>query len=206
MKKILISSIGIILLILIIISALKGFKIGEFRIYSVQQIKDKSYELDNKIVEAKTETEQNYPKSLANIDNEITDFRTVKEEYESKISKLMQNVEIGMTQIEKYKSEFLWVKIGKYATEENLKINIEVQETSIKDTYNINFTLIGSYVGITNFLYNIENDDDLNYRIKNFKVIPNTITTTDKNGKDKTTVDIERLMATFVVENIIIIN
>ena len=77
---------------------------------------------------------------------------------------------IGITQIEKYKIEYLWGIIGNYADDEGVDVNLDIKETSIDDTYNINFTLNGSYLGITDFLYDIENDDELNYRINNFKI------------------------------------
>ena len=206
MKKILISIIGVIILILICVATFKGISIGKVAIYSVKQIKADSEKLDATIAEANTEINQNYAKSLADIDTAINNLKTAKEEYETKVSALTQNPEIGITQIQKYKSEYLWVIIGRYATNENLRIDLEIQETSIQDTYNIKFTLQGSYVGITNFLYNIENDDELNYKVKDFKIEPTTTTTESTSGNAITTSNTEKLIATFVVENVIIIN
>ena len=206
MKKTLLSILGVVILIFICVAIYKGISVGGFSVYSVGQIKSASENLDKKIIETDTEINQNYAENLEKIETAISELRKSKEEYEEKIATLKYNPELGVTQIEKYKSEYLWVKIGKYATDENLKINLEIKETSINDTYNINFSLIGSYLGITNFLYNIENDDDLNYRIKDFKITPNNIKVTDKNGKDTTKIDTQNLKATFVVESIIIIN
>ena len=158
MKKTLISIIGVIILILICVAIFRGISIGKVSVYSIKQIKADSEKLDATIAEANTEIDQNYSKSLADIDTSINNLKTAKEEYETKVSTLTQNPEIGVTQIQKYKSEYLWVIIGAYATNGNLKIDLEIQETSIQDTYNVKFTLQGSYVGITNFLYNIEND------------------------------------------------
>ncbi len=206
MKKILISIIGVIILILLCVSAFRGISIRKFSVYSFDQIKADSKNLDATIAEANTQIDQNYAKSLADIDTAINNLKTAKEEYETKVSALTQNPEIGITQIEKYKSEYLWVIIGTYATNENLRIDLEIQETSIQDTYNIKFTLQGSYVGITNFLYNIENDDELNYKAKNFKIEPTMTTTDTTNENAKTEINTEKLTATFVVENVIIIN
>ena len=201
MKKVLISLIGIILLILICVAIFKGIHIGKLSIYSVDSIKQESLNLDRKIEEANTEINQNYAKSLADIETATTNLKEVKEEYESKVG---LNGELGITQIEKYKIEYLWSIIGGYGDDENVIVTLDIKETSIADTYNINFTLQGSYLGITDFLYDIENDDELNYRIKNFKIEPSTTTSTTTTDNKVTTVSTDTLKATFVVENIII--
>ena len=41
-----------------------------------------------------------------------------------------------------YKIEYLWSIIGGYADDENITVTLDIKETSIEDTYNINFTLI----------------------------------------------------------------
>lgn len=201
MKKVLISLIGIILLILICVAAFKGIYVGKLSIYSVDNIKQESLNLDKKIEEANTEINQNYAKSLADIETATNNLKEAKEEYESKVG---LNGELGITQIEKYKIEYLWSIIGGYGDDENVIVTLDIKETSIADTYNINFTLQGSYLGITDFLYDIENDDELNYRIKDFKIEPSTTTTTTTTDNEVTTVSTDTLKATFVVENIII--
>ena len=201
MKKVLISLIGIILLILICVAIFNGIYVGKLSIHSVDSIKQQSENLDKKIEEANTEINQNYAKSLADIETATNNLKKAKEEYESKIG---INGELGITQIEKYKIEYLWSIIGGYGDDENVIVTLDIKETSIADTYNINFTLQGSYLGITDFLYDIENDDELNYRIKNFKIEPSTTTTATTTDNEVTTVSTDTLKATFVVENIII--
>ena len=201
MKKALISIIGIILLILVCVAAFRGISVGKISIHSIESIKQDSLNLDAKIEEANTEINQNYAKSLADIETATSNLKKVKEEYESKVG---VNGELGITQIEKYKIEYLWSIIGGYGNDENVIVTLDIKETSIADTYNINFTLQGSYLGITDFLYDIENDDELNYRIKDFKIEPSTTTSTTTTDNKVTTVSTDTLKATFVVENIII--
>lgn len=201
MKKTLISIIGVIILILICIAAFEGISVGKLSIYSFKDIKEHSSSLDKKIEEANTEINQNYAKSVSEIETATDNLIKVKEEYENKVG---LNGDIGITQIEKYKIEYLWSIIGGYADDENVTVTLDVKETSIEDTYNINFTLLGSYLGITDFLYDIENDDELNYRIRDFKIQPSTETKETTTDDKVTTVSTEKLQATFVVENIII--
>ena len=201
MKKALISIIGVILLILICVSVFRGVSVGKLSIYSWNDIKDQSLNLDKKIEEANTEINQNYAKSLADRETATSNLKKLKGEYEEKVG---LNGEIGITQIEKYKIEYLWSIIGGYNKKEGVKVTLDIKETSIDETYNINFTVYGSYVGITDFLYDIENDDELNYRIKDFKIEPSSTTTTTTTDNKVTTVSTDTLKATFVVENIII--
>lgn len=201
MKKILISIIGVILLIIICVSAIKGISVGKMAIYSFTNIKEQSLNLDKKIEEANSQINQNYAKAIADIGTATTNLKNLKEEYETKVG---LNGELGITQIEKYKIEYLWGIIGGYGTDKGVKVDLDIKETSIDDTYNINFTLYGSYTGITDFLYAIENDDELNYRIKNFKIEPSSTTANTTTDNKVTTVSTSTLKATFVVENIII--
>jgi hypothetical protein len=165
MKKILISIIGFILLILIIVAVINGIRVMNFSINSIKGIKYMGKNLDDKIQEAEVEKSQNYAKAVNDANKAITDLKNAKEEYEAKVQSLGLNSDLGITQIEKYKIEYLWNKIGSYARNHSLKIDLDIEETSISETYNIKFTLTGSYVGITDFLYDIENDDELNYKV-----------------------------------------
>lgn len=201
MKKILISIIGILILIVVCIGAIGGISVGKVSIYSMKSIKQDSDYLDEKIYEATTEINQNYAKSLFDIETESNNLKTVKEEYESRIG---ADGNLGITQIEKYKIEYLWGILGGYANDRGIKAFLDFQETSIKDTYDINFTVYGSYLAITDFLYDIENDDDLNYRVKNFKIEPTTTTSTTTQDKEVTSTNTTTLTATFTVENIIV--
>lgn len=204
MKKILSLTIGLMILIILLICIFKGLKFGKFQVLTINGIKEKSMALDNKIDEANTEKNQNYASSVQALNTAEKRLQKDKQAYEEKMQALNSNAELGITQIEKYKIEYLWGIIGNYAKDDNLKVDMDIQETIIEDTYNINFSLVGSYVGITNFLYHIENDDELNYKITNFKINPTTSVTTTKSGEETTNVSTEYLKATFTVESIVI--
>lgn len=201
MKKILISIIGILILVLVCVSAAKGISVGKLSIYSIKDIKDQSLNLDKKIEEANIEINQNYAKSLFDVETASDELKTVKEEYESKVG---IDGSLGITQIEKYKIEYLWGILGGYAKDRNVKTYLDFKETSIKDTYDISFTVYGSYLGITDFLYDIENDDELNYRAKNFKIEPTSTISTTTTENEVSNVDTAVLTATFTVENVIV--
>lgn len=201
MKKTLISILGILILILVCVSAAKGISVGKLSIYSINSIKAESLELDKKIEEANTEISQNYASSLSKAETASEKLISLKNEYESRVG---TDGNLGITQIEKYKIEYLWGILGGYAKDRSVKAYLDFKETSIKDTYDITFTVYGSYLGITDFLYDIENDDELNYRAKNFKIEPSSTTSKTTTENEVTNTDTTVLIATFTVENVIV--
>ena len=92
-----------------------------------------------------------------------------------------------------YDVDFLWTTIGIYATEKGVTLQFDVSKsstaTAISSEYvmcDLNFTVTGEYIAITDFIYNIENDDKLNFEISDFAM--------EKGG--------ENLQATFVVKEV----
>ena len=65
--------------------------------------------------------------------------------------------------------EYLWSKLGGYATKQGVNLKLEVQ-TSDENNDTLKFTVKGSYVGIINYLTAIEDDGDLGFRIEQFKI------------------------------------
>ena len=65
------------------------------------------------------------------------------------------------TQFQKYEIESLWVKIGNHAKSEGVVMKMDLLRGTGDDNYNLNFTVNGSYIGITNFISNLENDSQL---------------------------------------------
>ena len=87
-----------------------------------------------------------------------------------------------------YAMEFLWNKVGSYATKEGVTLKWDVSSTGVNNKYTLNFTTTGSYVGVISYIYALENDSDLAFRIENFKM----------------TASGENVTATFTVNNVAI--
>ena len=85
--------------------------------------------------------------------------------------------------------EYLWNKVGSYATREGVTLKWDVSSTGVNNKYTLNFTTTGSYVGVISYIYALENDSDLLFRIENFKMV--------SGGSSNVT-------ATFTVNNIAI--
>ncbi|MNS86949.1 hypothetical protein D3C72_1208710 [compost metagenome] len=69
--------------------------------------------------------------------------------------------------------EYLWAQIDGHAKKEGVKIKFQLTTNmTASGTYDIGFTVTGGYVGITDFVYDIENDSKLGFKIENFKLVP----------------------------------
>ena len=207
MKKFLISILVILLLILTYFIILKNVTIATWKSKSINDIKNANNELNAQIDMAKQINNQEYPQSIEKLENSIRNLKVAKEKYETKLSYVSDNAELGVVEIKEYKVERLWITLENYAKDNGLDLQLDLLDTSTADKYDLNITLLGGYIGITDFIYDIEGDDTLGFKIQNFKLTPNTTTTEntseeEENGQTSTSVDTNTLKATFKIEGV----
>ena len=182
MRKFLISILIILLMILACFLILNDIPIGNWKNKNIDDIKQLNANLDEQIEIAKELKNQQYPTSIENLQTSIDALKTTKERYQSKVSYITDNVELGVVEIKEYKIERLWVTLGNYAKENGVDIQMDLLDTTTQDVYDLNITLIGGYIGITDFIYNIEKDDTLGFKILNFKILPNAMAEAIENS------------------------
>lgn len=219
MRKLLISILAILLAVLIYFLMFSHVKIAQWTSTNIEDIKAMSVNLDDKIGQATQLNSQEYPEKVDKLEESIKELKKAKEKYTNKIKYISDNVELGVVTIKRYKIERLWITLQNYAKKEGIELKLDIIETAATDTYNLEITLTGSYIGITDFIYDIEKDDTLGFKILNFKLLPYAITTTETEAVEekgtgeepdttkietvtKTTVDVSKLNATFNVEGV----
>lgn len=191
MRKILMIVIIILLLGLGYVTLANGLKIGNLQILSVKQIEEESQKLKTKIEEVNSLIDVEYPKKISELKKANSNMKDSESEY-FKYTNLSTDEEIlEAMQKKNYTIEFLWATIGTHARNEgiNLKFEIVSSSTGGNNANDLKFTAEGSYIAITNFVYALENDTNLNFKIENFKLLPH---------------ENEILQATFTVKNITI--
>ena len=110
-------------------------------------------------------------------------MESTKAEYEDKAVLLGDSK--YYLQTEEYKIEFLWTKLGNYAKDENVEIKIDVTNSQIAGRYNLNFEVFGQYTDVTQFIYDVENDSKLGFKIEDFKMQSGgTVRTVDSDGNE----------------------
>ena len=85
MRKILLSMISIVIIILLVLCMKTGIKIGPLQVPSVQDLKDESQALDTKI-DATNLANKNYESALKKLTTDITTMTNAKKEYLRKVN------------------------------------------------------------------------------------------------------------------------
>lgn len=173
MKNKVVSIIILSSILLLTYTTFRGIRVGDFEILSVAQLKQKNNELDEKINEASELTSIKYPDTIQLLEETYEKHTITKEKYEELLGFTdEENNEIYETK--QYDIGYLWKIFGKYATSRNLRITMDVQKKSSKESlYDLNFNVSGEYVNISQFITDIENNSDLTFRIYNFKMSGN---------------------------------
>lgn len=174
MRKILLVVIIVLLLALGYVTLTNGLQFGDFQILSMREIEDESKNLKAKIEEANMLIDVDFPNRINDLHSASNKLENTKSEY-LKYTNLSSDEEILAARTEKsYAIEFLWAKLGTHARQEgiNLKFEITGSNTGANNVNDLKFTVDGSYIAITNFIYSIENNSELDFRIQNFKLLP----------------------------------
>ena len=190
MRKFLFAVLAILILVLVFFLVRDGLSIGKINILGVTEIQALNGQVDQKIAEATELTQKDFNAENQKLNDALEDVATQRERYETVLAQSSkEDIQEALTQ-EKYEVEKLWISIGNYADEHNVKVNMQITNSSsgIAEVKDLRFTVNGSYVGITDFIYDLEDDAELEFKIENFNMTP----------------DVEKgnLKSTFVVRDI----
>ena len=207
MKKLLMTLLLIILLVITCFLILKNISIVGWTSKGIKDIKQASKQLKEQINIAEQKNEQEYPQTVEKLEETIKKYEETKEKYENKISNISEDVELGVLNIKRYKIETLWITLENYAKEANIELLLDVVKNNVnEDSYNLEIAVVGEYINIVDFLYDIEKDEELNFKIENFEMHQYEEKITTDDGEEKILYDPTRVEATFVVNNIEIDN
>lgn len=169
MKKLLISIIILLLVIATCFAIFKGIKFAKIR--SVNDIKTETKKLDANLQNAEKLANETYPKKVQTLEEAIKNLKIAKQQYENKKPTDPTQSTISTLEVKTYKIHYLWTILGNYRKDDGVRsLNLDLKSTTNKDVYDLQFTLVGSYVSITDFLYSIEDDEELKFEIKNLKI------------------------------------
>ena len=190
MKKVLLSLLTIVLLVIIFLTMKTGIKIGSFEILGFQGIADKNQNLTETITKS-NEKNNEYASEVEKIENDSKSLASAKKDYLDLVQISTDSEIQEAMQIKTYTIEYLWSRVGNHATQEGTVVTMNVVSSSLGDNEyrNLNFTVTGSYLAISNFIYDLENDSNLDFTIDEFDM--------GASGAGE--------VATFVVKNVKII-
>ncbi len=174
MRKILIVVLICLLLLLGGYIVINKLEVGPLEILGILEIKNENSKLDTKIEEASKLASSDYQAELTNLNKSLKTLQNEKQSYEDLVV-LSSNDEVdAAAKFEKYAIEYIWTKVGNHATSEGVVMKLEVTKGSsnTQGLYDLKFTVTGNYIGITDFISDIENDDRLGFKIEDFKMVP----------------------------------
>lgn len=171
----------LLILILIALLVLLGYFIiiqgvgteGSLQILGIKGIQAKNAELEQKIQEATSLAEKDYQSVLSEIKQNTQSFEDAKKRYEDNVI-INEGGEVE-TLSKPYDIETLWVRLGNHATSQGATIQemkVNNSTTGAEGTYDLDFTVTGSYICITDFISAIENDSTLGFKIEEFNMRP----------------------------------
>lgn len=193
MKKLLISIIILLMLILTGFTIVKGIDIGPLKVLGILEIKDENDKLDDKVKQATKLTSTDYQKKIDDLNTAIKQLETQKNSYEDMVNVSTDSQVEAANQTYNNTIDFLFVRIENHAKSEGVTMKMEVtrSSTGVNNVYNLNFTATGSYTGIEEFITGIEDDSKLGFKIENF-----SMSASSESG--------DQLEATFVCKDITI--
>ncbi len=184
-----------ILIIILIIALLAGFgilvtsgvTIANIEIPAIEKIVNDNRDLDTRIADLDNNIKTKYVSAQKDLETSVTKLKKSKQKYQDTINYSTEDQIQAANQQQKYEISFIWTKIGLYATKNNVIMKADVSAGTVADLYNISFTVTGQYLDISEFIYAIENDSKLGFKIEEFTMAPFSD---------------ESLQTTFIVRNI----
>lgn len=171
MKKILILILIVLVLALTVFTIIRGFQIGSFSIWGISTIQDENAKLDEMVTEATRLASSTFPGKISEVNASMKELEKQKTEYNDMVAVSSTGDVQAASQLSNYTLDFLWTEIGTHATSEGVSIDISLTNgTGGKNVYDLNFTVIGSYIGICEFIRDIEDDSDLAFKIEQFSM------------------------------------
>lgn len=164
----------------------KGLSVGQINALSYSEITTKNTQLNNEIGKLDNLNKNQYTSALGRLESAESTFNKTKKSYEQLASTASESEIAEVNKEEKYLLDYLWIKIGNYANENNIKVLIDYMETDRQ----INFDVSGPYISIINFIYDLENDSELAFDVDNI-IMEGASTASDAN-------------ATFTVSNVLV--
>lgn len=174
MKKVLILILIVLLVVLAYNVITSGYEVGNIKILSLKGIQEKNETLDKTILDIQELKEVKYPNKISELNTAAKSLLSNKKTYEELVAYSSEQDVIDAAKKQRYDIEVLWVRIGNHAEKEGVIPKLEILSSS-NNTVGANdlrITATGSYIGITDFVKDIEDDSKLSFVIENFELLP----------------------------------
>lgn len=206
MRKVIITAVLAILLFMTYEAVIHGSGLLNATEYLGLKEASDSLQANIGILEQKNTME--YDAKRVELNAAVQEYNSKKQEYETLAAEQKQ---LAYESTDLYDIDFLWTKIGNYATNRDVVIKFDVVEVvsgmAATDEYKVcdlEFSCIGAYTDITNFIYDIEDDDRFKFEITEFAMIKPKVEEVVTVYPDNTPEEVirQKVKATFKVKNL----
>lgn len=221
MRKLLLYLIALLLLAGAVLIVIRGIALGPITIYSFLEISAENTALEKLIDTAVKTKDVKYSDALNQQKQAYDTLINEKASYQQLLELGVDENGIPLSKIQEYEIEKIWITLGNYADKQGVDLRMDISvNNSVAKTYDLNFTVVGEYIQIADFLYDIQRDNTLVFNIENFKLVlseqvTETITDGEKTNSENTAEESEnatneettevtsyKLAATFVCKDI----
>ena len=145
---------------------------GFLKPVSYTDIQTANKELDMLITTLNQKNTTEYSASKADLESSVQTYESTRTQYES-LAETQKQMAYESTDL--YDLEFLWTEIGNYSRKNTvaMKMNIAKSTTSYSESEeyiicDLDFDLVGGYINVTDFIYDMEDDDRFELEISEF--------------------------------------
>lgn len=153
----------------------------QYPVPSYTQIQDEKAEFESKVRELNNLNKSGIPGASGEVDTELRNYAEKKSAYEQLKSTASVEQIAEANKVEIYLLDYLWIKVGNYAADNAVKFKMTPNASSAT----LDFNITGSYISVINFIYDIQNDEELDFKLTGI-VIEGA---SDKEVKAKFTVE-----------------
>lgn len=171
MKKIILAAVSALSIVGIYFLVTQGFVLEgrlpfDIKVLNYKEIMAKGDNLTSKINQIVKINTSQVVEAENKINEEKDNFEEKKATYEKLESNASEAEIAEANKKQEYLLDYLWIVIGNYANDNNVKFKMTIDEKNLR----INFDITGSYVSIINFIYDIENDENLNFSLNGIAI------------------------------------
>ena len=130
-------------------------------VVSYNDLKSNKEKLDNDMKQLNSLNTEKLDAAAESVRLEQKNYEAKKNEYDTLALTASKEDIAEANKIERYLLDYLWIRVGNYANDNAVKFKMTPDDVNAT----LSFDITGSYVSVINFIYDIQNDSELNFKV-----------------------------------------
>lgn len=130
-------------------------------VVSYSDLKANKEKLDNDMKQLNSLNSTKLDEAAEGVRLEQKNYEAKKTEYDTLALTASKEDIAEANKIERYLLDYLWIRVGNYANDNAVKFKMTPNDADAT----LSFDITGSYVSVINFIYDIQNDAELNFKV-----------------------------------------